>query len=232
MIIPPITPYETIALIPARAGSKGLPGKNSKILNGKPLFMYSVEAALSAGISRVFISTDSDDILNFNLPRGVHVLHRAPHLCTDVTYMSEVVSDFLENSYTGNCAVVLLQPTSPLRTHLHVTKALKAYEAGNRCMTMSVCVANSGVLKWGFVSDGKFESISNVEYCFANRQSLPDLYRPNGAIYVFDAEEFRFSGAFPVSDIRVITMSEKESFDIDTLADFNECEKIISQGVA
>jgi len=223
---------DAIAIIPARSGSKGLPSKNTKALCGKPLFMYSVEAALEAGLSKIFISTDSPEILNFDLPVGVKAVFRVPQLCMDETPMAEVVLDFLENSYAGPATVVLLQPTSPLRTHLHIKEALEVYEAGNRTLTMSVCFADSKILKWGHVSGHTFYPVSKPEYCFANRQSLPNIYRPNGAVYIFDAQKFRSDREFPSGSIRVIQMSETESIDIDSLADFYRCEKLLAQGEA
>lgn len=221
---------DVIALVPARAGSKGLPGKNTRDLCGKPLYRHSVDAALNAGISKVFISTDIDEIFSHTLPGSVSVVRRPPELARDATTMADVLREFLPSALPGGGTIVLLQPTSPLRKSQHIGAGLRLFAAGDCSLVMSVCPANSSVLKWGQISGDRFQTLSDPRYCFSNRQSLPPVFRPNGALYVFDADAFRAKGDFSAASIKVVQMSEEESLDVDTLDDFRKCEAAISQG--
>ncbi len=221
---------DVIALVPARAGSKGLPGKNIRELCGKPLYRHSVDAAIMAGIPKVFVSTDIDEIFSHSLPGGVQVVRRPSGLAADTTTMADVLTDFLGSTLPNGGTVVLLQPTSPLRKPDHIRAALELFAGGDCSLVMSVCAANSSVLKWGQINGDRFQTLSDPRYCFANRQSLPPVFRPNGALYVFDANTFRANGDFSAAAIKVVQMSEYESLDVDTIEDFRKCEAAISQG--
>ncbi|WOS65239.1 acylneuraminate cytidylyltransferase family protein [Sinorhizobium fredii] len=221
---------DVIALVPARAGSKGLPGKNIKDLCGKPLYRHSVDAALDAGIPKVFISTDIDEVFSHALPDCVSVVRRPPELAGDETTMADVLLEFLDSTLPAGGTIVLLQPTSPLRKSHHIQAGLTLFSGGDCSLAMSVCPANRGVLKWGQIHGDRFQTLSDPRYCFANRQSLPPVFRPNGALYVFDADTFRAKGDFSAASIKVVQMSEEESLDVDTLDDFRKCEAAISQG--
>ncbi len=220
---------DLIAFVPARAGSKGLPGKNTKNLCGKPLYRHSVDSALDAGISKVVVSTDIDEIFSHSLPRNVTVVRRPPELARDTTTMAEVLLEFLNSTHHGSGTVVLLQPTSPLRRSDHIQAGLRLFSDGDCSLVMSVCEANSGVLKWGQLAGDRFQPLSDPRFCFANRQSLPPVYRPNGALYVFDADSFRTNRDFSPASVKVVQMSSVESLDIDTLEDFSKCEETILQ---
>lgn len=220
---------DVIALVPARAGSKGLPGKNIRDLCGKPLYGHSVDAALEAGISKVYISTDIEEIFSHSLPSGVSVVRRPPELARDTTTMAEVLLEFLHSTHCGGGTVVLLQPTSPLRRPDHVRAGLRLFSDGDCSLVMSVCEADAGVLKWGQIAGDRFQTLSDPRFCFANRQSLPPVYRPNGALYVFDADTFRSNRDFSAASIKVVQMSKEESLDVDKLDDFRKCEAAISQ---
>ncbi|OHV78463.1 cytidylyltransferase domain-containing protein [Ensifer sp. LCM 4579] len=220
---------DVIALIPARAGSKGLPGKNIRDLCGKPLYRHSVDAAIEAGISKIYISTDIEEIFSHSLPNGVSVVRRPLEFAQDTTTMAEVLLEFLDTTHRGGATVVLLQPTSPLRRPDHIQAGLRLFSTGDCSLVMSVCEANSGVLKWGQVAGDRFQTLSDPRFCFANRQYLPPVYRPNGALYVFDADTFRTNRDFSAASIKVVQMSKEESLDVDTLDDFGKCETAISQ---
>jgi N-acylneuraminate cytidylyltransferase len=119
---------------------------------------------------------------------------------------------------------VLLQPTSPLRSAKQIVMGLDKFSNEKFNLVISVTEANSTVLKWGFMDAAGFHPISKPEYCFTNRQQLPSLVRPNGAIYVFSADDFLNRGGFPSTQIGALHMSAEESLDIDTLDDFKRCE--------
>ena len=93
---------------------------------------------------------------------------------------------------------------------------------------MSVTEADRGVLKWGRLEGSRFVPLSSPEHCFANRQSLPPVVRPNGAIYVLDAAGFLARGSFVTEHIGVVEMSAERSQDIDNLEDFERCAAILN----
>ena len=92
---------------------------------------------------------------------------------------------------------------------------------------MSVTTSDRGVLKWGTLVNDKFKPISEAKYCFSNRQLLPEVFKPNGAVYIFDAQWFVKNGGFVTDKIGALKMSFEDSHDIDTLDDFTLCEQII-----
>lgn len=219
-----------VAIVPARAGSKGLPGKNVRNLCGRPLYRYSVDAALGAGIDEVIISTDIDEIFSHVLPEGVIPFRRPSQLAGDDSMMNQVLLDLLEERDFSNCTLVLLQPTSPLRKPHHILQGLNMFSTGDWSLVMSVCAAPSSVLKWGQTDGDRFLPLSEPSYCFANRQSLPAVFKPNGALYVFNADAFRERGNFITDAIGVVRMEQAESLDVDTLEDFVQCERMLEQG--
>ncbi len=216
------------AVIPLRAGSKGLPRKNIRDLAGKPLYRHAVDSALAAGASSVFVTTDIPEVLTAEMPAGVSLVHRPSELCGDLTPMESVLLHTLEkNSVIG--PIVLLQATSPLRQIEDIHEALDQLSDGGFDMVMSVTEADRGILKWGQLgNNGCFIPISHIEHCFSNRQSLPSVYRPNGAIYAMQAEWFVANKGFSTQSIGTILMAADRSHDIDTLEDFEFCESLLT----
>jgi CMP-N-acetylneuraminic acid synthetase len=216
------------AIVPVRAGSKGLPGKNMRLLCGKPLYRHAVDQALAAGASRVIITTDIPDICAMELPAGVEVLPRTPELASDQTPMAPVLLDCLNKADVVG-TVVLLQATSPMRRPEHIKAALKVFERGDFDLVMSVTEADRGVLKWGRLDGERFVPLADPAFCFANRQNLPSVVKPNGAVYVMNAAWFETNGSFVTSRIGVVAMTAADSQDIDTLEDFQRCETALCE---
>lgn len=219
------------ALVPLRGGSKGLPGKNMRLLAGRPLYLHAVMQALEAGAARVLVTTDVEDVLNAALPAAVQALRRPASLCADDTPMGPVVLHLLRVAAIQG-TVVLLQPTSPLRTAQDIARGVQLHAQGGHDLVMSVTPADRGVLKWGLLEAGSFVPLAGVRYTFANRQSLPPVARPNGAVYVFDAAGFLARGGFETERIGAFEMDAASSHDIDTLADFEHCERVFAARAA
>lgn len=220
-------PKDWTAIIPIRKGSKGLANKNIKTLAGQPLYEHTVDQALQAGASRIIISTDITQVIDASHHKRVTIVERPADLCTDTTPMNPVVAHALTATGTQGL-FVLMQVTSPLRTIIHIGEALKQFNTGNYDLVLSVVEADSSVLKWGFLQGPNFETIADIKYCFANRQSLPPVFKPNGAIYISDSHWFLNNGGFETDSIGVITMNLQESMDIDSQNSFDICESIIS----
>ncbi len=223
-----MTARNAIAIIPLRAGSKGLPGKNTRLLAGRPLYAHAIAQAHAAGVKQVLISTDIKELIGPRLAPGVTVLPRPADLAGDEVPMDAVLSHALSHGVTGPAQVMLLQATSPLRQGRDITAAMDLHDTGEFDLVLSATQANSGVLKWGRRGEGgQFVPLSEPAHCFANRASLPPVYRPNGAVYVFDADWFRQSGTLAGGRIGMIEMPPERSHDIDTLADFETVEALL-----
>ncbi len=225
---PAPSPVAWTAIVPLRRGSRGLPGKNTRLLAGRPLYRHSVDLALAAGARQVVISTDIPEILEAPQPPGVVLVARPAALCEDEVPMAPVLVHALQAARVEG-TVVLLQATSPLRSHADVQDALRRFATGAHDLVMSVTAADRGVLKWGTVDNGRFVPLSKPEHVFSNRQSLPPVVRPNGAVYAFDAQAFLVRGGFASERIGAVEMPAQRSHDIDTLTDFELCERLLAQ---
>lgn len=217
-----------IGLVPLRAGSKGLPGKNTALLSGRPLYEHTLSAALDAGLDGVVVSTDIDSVLRRQPDASVEIIDRPSDLCRDDTPMDAVVRHAIGHLHQ-RATVVLLQATSPLRSADDIRAAAEAFDAGDHDLVMSVCEAERSVRKWGQVVDGRFVPISTAQECFTNRQQLAPVHRPNGAIYVFDSEWFIDNGGFATSSIGAYEMDERSSVDIDDADDLDAVERLLAE---
>ncbi len=179
-----------VGFVPLRAGSKGLPGKNTRVLAGRPLYQHSIDVGLAAGLEGVWISTDIEEVLTQPPEPRVVRRRRPSELAGDDVSMAGVLGDFVDH-VEGEPTVVLLQATSPLRRSDQLRQAIDRFRGAEADVLMSVCPAPADVLKWGTVRDGWFEAMRSPEHAFMNRQQLPKVVRPNGAIYIFEAAWFR-----------------------------------------
>lgn len=212
---------KNIVIVPARAGSKGLPKKNLRLLNGVPLYRLAVEQGLRVS-EEVILTTDIKEIFEEIMPKNCIVIQRPERLATDESTMEQVIMDLISAQRLEGCQIILLQPTSPLRTDADIYGALKIYEENDFSLVMTVCRKESSVLKYGYVEDGEFTCLRNNRDAFANRQELPNIFGPNGAVYVFNVDDFMASKGFPVEKIGILEMPRERSIDIDSLIDLQE----------
>ena len=215
-------------IVPMRAGSKGVPRKNLRCLAGKPLYRHSVDHALDLDASRIIVSTDIPTS-ELHLPAGVEVLRRPFQLANDDAKMSDVITHAIASCEIAG-KILLLQPTSPIRRLANSIKCLDML--GNPredAMVMSVSRGDRSVLKWGTIGlDGTFSSLAkDSSSCFANRQTLPQVYRPNGSLYAFYAERFAAASGFPTKTIYPLVLPPPYDLDVDTIEDFERCETIL-----
>ena len=212
---------DTLAVVPLRAGSKGLPGKNLHPFAGKPLYRHALEQAQRV-IGQCVISTDIPEIIQAELPACCRVVERPAVLAEDHTPMTPVLMHlFRILSQEGRLPkrVVLMQATSPLRRDQDIRAALSLFDNRKFELVMSVVKADSGILKFGFTENNRFIPIAEPAFCFANRQSLPEIMRPNGAVYVFSPHTFLKNGGLATQSIGSIEMPSDFSIDIDTHED-------------
>lgn len=216
----------TVAIVPVRAGSKGLPGKNIMPLNGLPLYMHAVIQGMRT-VGRVLLSTDIDVIDDAALPKGCKLCRRPAELAADDTPMDAVIRHLIEDEALTGKTLVLLQATSPLRLDSDILAALKLFRTQQYDMVLSVVERDRSVLKFGSLIGSSFFAVSEPRFCFFNRQHLPAVHGPNGAVYVFDADRFVISRGFPSDNIGAVEMPIERSVDIDTLADLLKAEDIL-----
>ena len=213
-----------ISLVPARKNSKGFKNKNVKLLNGLPLFQHSVNLSLKMGIECV-ISTDIESILESEQHSKVKIIDRPKKLCEDNSKIEKVILHFIEHLGLSNYTIVLLQATSPLRRISDVQKSLDLFSNNMYDLVLTVRKIKNKFLKSGFIDGTKFSPVSKVSYCFENRQFLPDIYLPNGAVYIFNSDWFRKNKGFQSNHIGAVLMDDTNSIDIDSENDFNEIKK-------
>ncbi|MGY6633755.1 MAG: acylneuraminate cytidylyltransferase family protein [Alkalilacustris sp.] len=211
-----------IALVPVRAGSKGLPGKNLRPLAGVPLWRRAVDQGRAVG-AEVVVSTDIPELLALPREPGVQILERPAALAGDAVPMDPVIAHALDTR-PGPATVLLLQATSPLRRIEDIRAGLALHATGAWDLVMSVAPADAGVLKWGRLDDGAFRALGDPAHPFANRQSLPPVWRPDGAVYVFDADAFRSRGTLACRRIGAVPVPADCALDIDGAADFARAE--------
>ena len=223
---------KTLYLIPARGGSKGIPGKNIKPFAGKPLICHTIDQARTAGAddNDICVSTDSEEIRNIVEGYGLKVPFMRPaNLATDTAGTYGVILHALD-WYSAHGVeydrVVLLQTTSPLRLPEDIEGAIAMWQPGID-MVVSVCEAATNPYYNAFETDPEGNlHISKGDGHYTRRQDAPKVWEYNGAVYVMDSTSLR---RMPMSEFPVrkpYIMPQERSVDLDTLADWARAEQL------
>jgi CMP-N-acetylneuraminic acid synthetase len=217
---------KVLAIIPARAGSKGLPGKNLRSFNGKPLIQWTIEAALKVqGISQVTVTSDDESILNLARNIGATAHKRSEYLSTDLSQASEVIEDAVRH-FPDFTTLIYLQPTSPLRKSFHIENALNMYDTKIRIPIVSVSEVTQPP-EWMYTLGLGGRLFNYLDSTEIRRQDAEQKYIPNGAIYIADVNFLREDGfVFSKSNPLPYIMDFKSSIDIDNQMDFDLAEWI------
>lgn len=223
-----------LAIIPARSGSKGLKDKNIKLLNGKPLIAYSIEAAKQARLySHILVSTDSEKYGKIAVQYGAEVpFYRSEENASDIASSWDVVKEVL-TKYKGMGVefdtFTLLQPTSPLRNYEDILKAHYLFVQKSAVAVVSVCEMEHSPL-WSNVlpTDNSLSEFLKVDRN-KQRQKLETYYRINGAIYMASIKDFLEDTNLYRENCYAYKMPVERSIDIDTELDFRIAETIINQ---
>lgn len=221
-----------IALIPARGGSKGLPGKNTKLLAGKPLIAYAIETALNSKyIKEVYVSTDNEEIAVTARKYGAKVPFLRPaHLASDHALAVDTYIFMLDKWKEMDQKVdslIILQPTSPLRTSANIDEAIELFQSKKASSVISYTEEQHPISWHKFVNDDlTFSPIFGEE--LVNRQQKRKTYYPNGAIFVFKADLIRDKKYYD-KDSFAYLMSRQNSVDIDSLDDFEYAEFLLTK---
>lgn len=216
----------TVAIIPFRTGSKGVVNKNFRLLGGIPLW----ERATMQGArtcSTTICTSDAENLTLGIVDKDIKFDKRPLKLSQDTSAMKDVIRYVIKKFDLSHRICVLLQPTSPLRSDNSIKEALDIYLEGPWSMVMSVKKVSNTVLKYGLDVNGSFKSINDPKFCFSNRQELPKIVAPNGAIYVFRGKDFLDWDGFPYENIGLYEMGDYESHDVDTEEDFQKIESLL-----
>jgi CMP-N,N'-diacetyllegionaminic acid synthase len=218
-----------VALIPARAGSKGIPRKNIKNLCGKPLISYTISAALRSNIfDQVVVSTESAEIAEVAAGLGASVPYLRPEVLSgDKTPAVDVILHALD-CIDNISDLMYLQPTSPLRSSRHIREAFELRKASNCECIVSVTKAKKP-MSWyvGRSNNNMLRMLSNgLEH---SRQEAVGEYIFNGAIYLSTASYIRRVGGFIGDSTCLMEMAPEDSVDIDDELDWVLCKHLIKQ---
>ena len=217
---------KNIAIIPARSGSKGLKDKNIRLLNGKPLLAYSVEAALESGVfDEVMVSTDSEKYAEIAKEYGASVpFLRSAELSSDTATSKDVILDTLKR-YADSGQVFdtfcLLQPTSPLRTAKDICRAYQIFSEKKANAVVGVTEVDHSPLFCNMLpADGSLVNFIRAEVKDRPRQALESYYRINGAMYIASGLYYQKYGDFYHDRCYAYVMGKDVSVDIDDEMDF------------
>ncbi|AUS28881.1 acylneuraminate cytidylyltransferase family protein [Paenibacillus sp. P2(2022)] len=219
-----------LAVIPARSGSKGLPGKNIRLLHEKPLIQYSIEAALNSGcVDEVVVTTDSEDIARVSSQAGAAVpFIRPAELATDVAKSIDVLKHAVEfyeqtkNQYFD--VIMLLQPTSPLRNALDIKEAYTLFLNNQADSLQSVNLSGEQPYLLREMDNGKLTAYLKDEREHLRRQDLKELYALNGAIYIVKRDLLMNSDTLVGPHNCGYIMPRERSVDIDDEFDLKMAE--------
>jgi CMP-N,N'-diacetyllegionaminic acid synthase len=219
-----------VALVPARGGSKGIPRKNLALVRGRSLLDYAIGAARDSGVvGRVVVSSDDPEILAAGERLGAVALKRPAEISGDTASSDSVIAHFIESAGAAldpAQPLVLLQPTSPLRTGAHIAEAVRIWRSGDASAVVSVFEPEHHPAKAFRLDErGELRGLFGDDSPFTPRQALPRAWQPNGAIYVFSAAKFLRDGRIPRQGLAPLVMSEAESLDIDRAADLARAER-------
>lgn len=221
----------TLVIIPARGGSKGIPRKNIKPFDGKPLIYYTIDCARAiCQDDDICVSTDDDEIIQVVEDYGLKVPFKRPEeLATDTAGTYEVLLhalDFYEKKGVHYDVVVLLQNTSPFRTPQQVKEALSLYkEDVDMVVSVKECAANPYYCVFEENQEG-FLHICKGEGNIFRRQDAPKVYEYNGAIYVMNAKVLKTTHMHKMQKRIKYVMDDLSSFDLDTMWDWKMAEMI------
>ena len=232
-------PAMVVALIPARGGSKGVPRKNLQLVQGYPLIAYSIIAAQSAaGIDRVVVSTDSEEIASVARHFGAEVPFLRPSIYAqdnspDQDFVNHALTWFKENEKTVPDLFVHLRPTTPLREPFLIDQAInkiKQYPQATSLRSAHAC--SESPFKWFLLKGDFFSGLNTDDMDFLNnpRQKFPQVYIPNGYVDVLRTKYIEATGH--IHGQNVLSFITPSCTEIDVLEDFNRLDFEVQNSIS
>lgn len=223
-----------LAIIPARGGSKGIPHKNIINICDKPLIAYSIEAAQkSKYIDYVLVSTDDEEIKQVSLKYGAEVPFLRPkEISNDTAKSIDVVLHglkYLEEHGNIFDYLVLLQPTSPLRTYEDIDEAIEVLMGNKKDSLVSVCEAQENPVLMRIIDNERLRPFIEFKGDNLRRQDLPRFYIFNGALYINSVNMLTNESVFVNDNTMPFVMESNKSIDIDTMLDAKLVELILKE---
>jgi CMP-N,N'-diacetyllegionaminic acid synthase len=218
---------KTLFLVPARGGSKGIPGKNIKLFSGKPLISYSIELARQfTSDDNICLSTDDDEIAAVAESMGLIVpFHRPSELSTDTASTNDVILhavSYYKSIGRSFDTIVLLQPTSPFRKAFHLNEALALYSADvDLVMSVKLTEANPYFVLFEENEEGFLEKSKTGN--FKRRQDCPQVWQANGAIYIYNVKSLKENKPLKRRILKYV-MESTYSVDLDSELDWQFAE--------
>lgn len=221
-----------IAVVPARGGSKSVPGKNIRTLAGKPLLAWSIDVARQVSeIDRIIVSTDDFEIASVGRASGAEIYTRPPHLATDDALVIDALKHLLQTLHAEDekpTWVVLLEPTCPLRSPDDVRDCLRLVGKGNYDSVATFKEAELNPHRAWRIVDGVPRVFIEGAIPWLPRQKLPEAYQLNGAVYVFRANLLaQEAKSLLVGRLGAVMMPRERSQDIDDSVDFMIAEALL-----
>ena len=221
-----------VALIPAKGKSSRLKGKNFIHINKRPLIHFTLEfAKQSKEIEQSYVSSDSKKILDYSKNQKISTITRPFNISQNSTPMNKVILHFikyLNNKKIKPKTIILLQPTSPLRPKKLIDKLIKIYKKKKYTSLMTIKKIDKSNLKSIIqIKKNKYQPISKEKYLYYNTQKLPDLFKLNGSIFIFDTKEFLKSKMIPMNNCYFHILKGKYNLDIDTKDDLKLAKKLM-----
>jgi CMP-N-acetylneuraminic acid synthetase len=235
---------EILAIIQARGGSKGVPGKNIKMLCGKPLIAWTIEAAKQATlVNRVIVSTDDADIARVAKEWGAEVPFTRPaELASDsaksIGLLEHALHWLQENEAYTPDAIVQLKPTNPLRTAAHIDASVEKYSAGHGVLDAVITVVKAPIhpLKTWRVDEAGLlvpfipEEVFGIkEASKSPRQSLPEAYGNNSCVHVINTKTILEKHSSIGTKVGYVELSKEDSINIDEPFDFMIAELVMAE---
>lgn len=217
-----------LGLITARGGSKGIPGKNMRMLGGKPLIQWSIEAAQgSSFIDELVVSSDSAEILALSETLNCRTLNRPKHLAQDETSSMETITHAINELSQAYDYLILLQPTSPFRTTSDIDGILQEAVGNGDDIMVSVCRLKTHPMFIYEIIDGKLRSFQPQKEQL-RRQDMPPVYVHNGALYVAKIPLLISEKTFNLPQTKAYITHGNINIDIDTPDDLQFAEFLMS----
>jgi len=228
--------HNLIAIIPARGGSKRLPGKNLMNIAGKALICWTIETAIESGLfDKIYVNTDSEEIAKIAVESGAEVPFMRPDALagdqvTTVAVLIDMVERLRRDHHSEATHLACLQPTSPLRTAKDIQQAVAMLHDQKADAIISLCKTEHSPLWSNTLPDNfSLQHFLPKDIQKTPSQKLPEYYRLNGAIYLCDINRMIAEQTlFLSSNVYAYIMSRKNSIDIDDQVDFDLAQIYLS----